>query len=409
MFDQQYSNWLGLQSPWIAVGPLLAGKPEELERAGIPTDLAEDFLRAYRALEAAQRRAPGELPEPAAVDLLAAAQELGSSLAGYPDPPSMARETRWIRFVPASRARGAFGLALVLLVAGLAAGKARASAWLHSAGLVAMAAGIALGLDDLGTSSRIVRLVPAATPGQEAESAAMVAAALGLSLGIPRRRSMLAIAGGSAAMLAMLLADDAPTLDPALRLGLPPIRLNRWLLAHAATIAAGYGAFAIAAAVGLLAIALGKARELAGVLPGLMLAGVGLLAIGLASGLAWARAEWAGDWSRDPKLIASMATLGIYLATLVGHRAGRLGPGALAVASVLGLASSVASWYGLNFAHHSGRHGYGFSDDWPGGAWWFGPVTLAVALAFAIGAFRRISASSPPGIGPNPHNTELPW
>ena len=64
-FDAKFSAWLQEKSVWVPLRVLLDAKPEDLERAGYPSQQVTAFLDAFRALEKAETSSPGTVPQTA--------------------------------------------------------------------------------------------------------------------------------------------------------------------------------------------------------------------------------------------------------------------------------------------------------------------------------------------------------
>ncbi|HEX3447509.1 MAG TPA: ABC transporter permease, partial [Isosphaeraceae bacterium] len=119
VFDQKFEAWLEGSSTWIPLGIILESDELELSRARLPFAQIVAFRKSYRDLEDAERAAPGNAPEASAVAVIAAARDLGTSLAAYPESAAMARESHLNRLAPLSKAPIAHGCGLVLLLLSL--------------------------------------------------------------------------------------------------------------------------------------------------------------------------------------------------------------------------------------------------------------------------------------------------
>jgi ABC-type transport system involved in cytochrome c biogenesis permease subunit len=260
VFDQKFSVWLGGSSPWIPLGLILESDESELSRAGLPFEQVVALRKSYRDLEDAERAAPGNAPEAIAVAVIAAARELGTSLANYPESATMARESHLNRFAPFSKAPMAHGFGLVLLLLSLgitanlrtAAGKLGAA--LYCLGMAGLMAGIALELYGFLLRFRISRWGPVTNMYETVIWVALATSVLGLALELLWRKKYSALAASGIALLATVLAENVSLLDPNIRAVLPVLRINRWLAGHVLTIVSSYAAFALALGLGLLAV-----------------------------------------------------------------------------------------------------------------------------------------------------------
>jgi hypothetical protein len=261
VFDQKFTLWLGESSPWIPLGVLLVSDESELSRAGLPLEQVVAFRKSYRDLEAAERAAPGDVPEPVAVAMIAAARDLGTSLGEYPESAAMARESRLNRIAPFSKAPVAYGFGLVFMLLSFgitshrrtAAGKPSAALY-YCLGIAGLMAGIALQLYGFVLRFRISRWGPVTHMYETVTWVALATAALGLAFELFWRKKYAALAASGIALLAAVLAENGSILDPNIRVVLPVLRLNRWLVSHVLTIVSSYAAFALALGLGLLAV-----------------------------------------------------------------------------------------------------------------------------------------------------------
>ena len=80
-----------------------------------------------------------------------------------------------------------------------------------------------------------------------------VAAVLGLVFELIYRKAYAALAGSGVALLGTVLAANVPLLDPDIKTLQPVLRSNYWLTIHVLTEVSSYGAFLLAAGLGLIA------------------------------------------------------------------------------------------------------------------------------------------------------------
>jgi cytochrome c biogenesis factor len=111
-----------------------------------------------------------------------------------------------------------------------------------------------------------------------------------------------------------------------------------------------------------------------------------LLAIGTILGAVWADEAWGRFWGWDPKEVWALISLLIYLAVLHGRYVGWIGHFGLAFGSVLGAASIVMAWYGVNFILRTGLHSYGSGGD--SGKWWV-VLVMVLNVIYALAALGR--------------------
>ena len=154
----------------------------------------------------------------------------------------------------------AYGFALVFLLLSLgitshrrtAAGKLGAA--FYCLGMTGLMAGIALELYGFLLRFRIARWGPVTHMYETVTWVALATAALGLTFERFWRKKYAALAASGIALLAAVLAENVSLLDPNIRVVLPVLRINRWLLGHVLTIVSSYAAFALALGLGLLAV-----------------------------------------------------------------------------------------------------------------------------------------------------------
>lgn len=243
-------------------------------------------------------------------------------------------------------------------------------------------------------------------------------------------RRPFAVAGCGVAFLAAFLACYVPMVDPNIfDKHMNPLaaalRDNFWLTSHVLSITASYGAGALAWGLGNIALAWylfgryrhpGERRVLAGddqaealaleTDPGRAIGrqppeacatlavyiykaiqvAVLLLALGTILGAVWADEAWGRFWGWDPKEVWALISLLVYLAVLHGRYTGWIGHFGLAMGSVVGAASIVMAWYGVNFILKTGLHSYGTGGG--SGKWWV-ILTMVLNLAFAALAATR--------------------
>ncbi len=244
-------------------------------------------------------------------------------------------------------------------------------------------------------------------------------------------RRPFAVAGCAVAFLAAFLACYVPMVDPSIfDKHMNPLaaalRDNFWLTTHVLSITASYGAGALAWGLANIALAcylFGRYRnpgdtaetagqqhpELAAIAAELgppsaarqapaicatlavyiykaTQVAVLLLALGTILGAVWADEAWGRFWGWDPKEVWALISLLVYLAVLHGRYTGWIGHFGLALGSVVGAASIVMSWYGVNFILKTGLHSYGTGGG--SGKWWV-ILMMGLNLAFAAVAAGR--------------------
>jgi cytochrome c-type biogenesis protein CcsB len=166
------------------------------------------------------------------------------------------------------------------------------------------------------------------------------------------------LAGLAVALLAfsaLSWGDSAP---------LPSALDSGWLLVHVPVVILSYGMFAVsfAASAGFITLRMMKKgdestfKRLDSISYAFIVAGLALLAAGIAMGSIWANAAWGSYWSWDPKETWSLITAAIYAAYLAARAAGVKGEDA-AFVSILGFLAVLFTYFGISYLI-PGLHSY---------------------------------------------------
>jgi ABC-type transport system involved in cytochrome c biogenesis permease subunit len=323
--DDRFAAWLRDSSVWVPLKVLLKSKPDELAAAGYPEGPLKSFLEAYRALEQAEARDPGQVSESAATGLLTASRALGEAVnpAQYPTVAMIGRETHFNSFSPFWKAPMAYGAALALLVISLAfvsttskgSPARRVGRGVYGVGLLAL--GVGIGLEVYGFYHRvaITGWAPVTNMYETVIWVALVAAVLSVIFELIFRQVYMALAGSAVALLGTVTAANVPLLDPSIRSLQPVLRSNLWLMIHVLTEVSSYAAFGLAWSLGLIATIyyltatyrrsprLGELALL--LIPGLPLATVGGAGVAASYGL------FGPQWTTGDALFYVFAVLGL--------------------------------------------------------------------------------------------------
>ena len=260
--DAKYAAWLKGQSVWIPLRVFLDSPKEALTAVGYPANKLDAFLNAFKEFEKAEAEAPGEVAEAKAVALTSAARALGESVNDemYPNTESIARETFFNKFNPFWMAWPSYFLATALLAGSLVFVGNGKSSLLGKVGLALYGLGMAsmlaaMGLEVVGfyLRVRISGWAPVTNMYETVIWVSLVAAILGLTFEGIYRKTFAALAGSATAMLGTVLAANVPLLDPEIKSLQPVLRSNYWLTIHVLTEVSSYGAFLMAAVLGLIA------------------------------------------------------------------------------------------------------------------------------------------------------------
>ena len=224
-------------------------------------------------------------------------------------------------------------------------------------------------------------------------------ALFGLVLGLIYRRRFVLAVSAIIATLAVLVADNCPSvLDPSLQPLQPVLRNDYWLVTHVMTIVLSYSAFLLA--LGIADVQLGctlfgyhnKQTEAAmsRFIYRCLQVGVILLVVGTFLGHGVADYSWGRFWGWDQKETFALVTLLIYMAVLHARPLGWLSPRGLAGWTVFCFFFVVGAWYWVNVLGH-GLHSYGSSGNSGVG---YVAALLALQLFYLLAA---VLWPSPPG------------
>ncbi len=261
-FDKPFTDWLRDSSAWIPLKALLATKAEDLAAAGFPLDKVKAFQQAFKDLDSAEDAAPGTVSRARTAALVNAARDLGRVVnpTMYPSVEAIDRETAFNEWNPFFKAPAAYLLAAILLGVSLGfqgfekrSPLARFGGGTYALGVVGLVSGI--GLEAWGFYSRIMisGWAPVTNMYETVIWVSAVAAVLGLAFELIYRKTYVALAGSMVALLGTVLAANVPLLDPDIKTLQPVLRSNYWLTIHVLTEVSSYGAFLLAAGLGLIA------------------------------------------------------------------------------------------------------------------------------------------------------------
>ena len=178
------------------------------------------------------------------------------------------------------------------------------------------------------------------------------------------------------AFASMAYASFAKGINQAISPLVPALQSN-WLIVHVITCFIGYGAFAMAAGLGVMYLlkksALNKKlsdETLTGSLPDLrfiddmtyktIVFGFLWLSAGIITGAVWANEAWGTYWSWDPKETWSIITWFIYASTLHARFTRGWSGSRIAWLAIIGFVSVFFTYFGVNYLL-SGLHSYGSS------------------------------------------------
>lgn len=261
-FDKEFQAWLAGSSAWVPLSVFLDTDAKILSEAGFPADKLEQFVARFKELDRAEEAAPGEVDVVAVKAFVKASRALGESV-GSPQYPSVAaidREVYFNRTNPFYKAPVYYAAALVILAITLGfTGVERNSLVrlggrsLYVVGILALGAGVAMEVVGFYYRVLISGWAPVTNMYETVIWVSLVAAVLGLVFEAIFRRAYVGLAASGVALLGTLLAANVPLLDPNIKQLQPVLRSNYWLTIHVITEVSSYGAFLLAAFLGLIA------------------------------------------------------------------------------------------------------------------------------------------------------------
>jgi cytochrome c-type biogenesis protein CcsB len=156
-----------------------------------------------------------------------------------------------------------------------------------------------------------------------------------------------------------------------------PALQSNWLIAHVITCFIGYGAFAVAAGLGIIYLLrhfadkikfiqeslisrLPDLRTLDDLIHKTIIFGFLWLSAGIITGAVWANEAWGTYWQWDPKETWSIITWFVYAFTLHARFTRGWNGSRIAWLAVIGLVSVFFTYFGVNYLL-DGLHSYGAS------------------------------------------------
>jgi cytochrome c-type biogenesis protein CcsB len=178
------------------------------------------------------------------------------------------------------------------------------------------------------------------------------------------------------AFIAMAYASFGKNMNQEISPLIPALQSN-WLIAHVITCFIGYGAFAMAAGLGVMYLLKKSSLKkktpedsMIGSLPELrfiddmtyktIVFGFLWLSAGIITGAIWANEAWGTYWSWDPKETWSIITWFLYASTLHARFTRGWSGSRIAWLAIIGFVAVFFTYFGVNFLL-SGLHSYGSS------------------------------------------------
>ncbi|MHB8111336.1 MAG: cytochrome c biogenesis protein CcsA [Syntrophorhabdaceae bacterium] len=187
---------------------------------------------------------------------------------------------------------------------------------------------------------------------------------ISLFLILMKKRSwypVITFAANGISLLIMSYASLSPGVERGIQPLIPALQSN-WLHIHVITCFLGYAAFVVSFICGGLYYFGSKgaipAREsLEDINYRSIIIGFSMLTSGILTGAVWAHYAWGSYWSWDPKETWSLITWIIYALILHMRYTGGLKGKSIAALSILGFASVIMTYFGVNF-FLAGLHSY---------------------------------------------------
>jgi cytochrome c-type biogenesis protein CcsB len=363
---------------WMPIGALLLS---DFNDASDPDGTLRDLQHKLRQLKAAYHAGDVESLANASDEFLSAIQMVGTELGEYPTIAKMNAEVAYNTYTPFRFAWIFMLLAFVGMLLHLGTG----FKILHWGAVTAYVAALTAVVVGFAMRISIAGRPPVTNMYESVVYVGSGVAVFGLFLEYLSRQKFVLTAAAAVATVALILADNCPTvLDPAVQPLQPVLRSNFWLVTHVMTIALSYAALGLAMGIATIMLGYYWARStnqttiatLGRFTYKAIQIGVLLLATGTILGGVWADYSWGRFWGWDPKEVWALVALLGYLAVLHARFAGWVGHRGLAALSVICFSLVIMAWYGVNFVLGAGLHSYGFGS---GGT---GFVLTAVGLQF---------------------------
>jgi len=210
------------------------------------------------------------------------------------------------------------------------------------------------------------------------------------------RSSLFALAGSTMMAGIFMFVAHLGNIDPEIT-NLVPVLKSFWLSVHVSVITASYGFLALGCALGFFTLflftckprdkSIQAIKQLGIINEVSLIIGLTLLVIGNFLGGIWANESWGRYWGWDPK--ETWAYISILVYAIILHV--RLIPKwysryLFAVLSVLGFASILMTYFGVNF-YLAGMHSYATGDPVPIPTWVY--VTSALVLGLIVVSYNN--------------------
>jgi cytochrome c-type biogenesis protein CcsB len=386
--DSEKKEWISLE------GLVRSPMDDQTDPDGIVRGLQATFHQLRVAYLAGS---PTEFNE-ASRKFIGIIRQIGPKLGAYPAVNKINLEVAYNHWAPFRFAWALMLLACIVVLLNMG------SRWfaLYPVGLAAYVCGMAAMIVGFFMRVTISGRAPVTNMYESVVYVGFGVSAIGLILELIYRKRFIAVAAAAVSTVALVLADNAPSvLDPSLQPLQPVLRNNFWLVTHVMTITLSYAAFALAMGIANITLGYYLARStnraaidaLSRFTYRAMQVGVVLLATGTFLGGMWAAYSWGRFWGWDPKEVWALIALLGYLAVLHSRYAGWVQFRGLAALAVSCFSLVIVAWYGVNFVLGAGLHSYGFGG---GGKWLMGTLIGLQSLYVAAAMLRSRNTSGRP-------------
>jgi cytochrome c-type biogenesis protein CcsB len=347
------------------------------------------ITEAFMKLASDYQNADAEAFRQTARGIGEALQELGPDV--YPSAATIERELLSERFNAFGKAWKLYlGAALFMLVLGFIDNR-----WIHRTAIALLALGFVAHTTGLGLRWAIAGRAPVSNMYESLVFMGWGITAIALVQEAVHRNRFFALTGALMGFLCLAFSENLP-IDSNISPLVPVLAHTSWLAIHVMTIMISYSAFALAMAMGHVALIfqlMGPQREDRLTVVSILTyktiqVGILFLGAGIICGAVWANESWGRYWGWDPKETWSLITFFIYLAIIHARHAGWVWHFGLAASSILGFLSVIMTYYGVNYVLAAGMHSYGFSE---GGQIYMGLFALfEIAVVAGVYLHRRI-------------------
>jgi cytochrome c-type biogenesis protein CcsB len=205
----------------------------------------------------------------------------------------------------------------------------------------------------------------------------------------------------------ILLVAGLSYLDPEIT-PLVPVLKSYWLTIHVSLEAGSYGFLMLGAIIGVLNLlsmifltpsnktgVMKSIKELTYISEMTLIGGLIMISVGTYLGGVWANESWGRYWGWDAKETWALVTILIYAFMLhMRFIPGMRGVYAFNVSSLVGFASVIMTYYGVNY-YLSGLHSYATGDPVPIPAFVYYAVAFLVVISLiAFWRYRKVTGKS---------------